>query len=266
MNRIDACFIDLRERDAKALMPFVTAGDGGLEVTRRVIPALERGGASVCEVGIPFSDPIADGPVIQASMKRALDGGVTLSDIFEAIASVRAQVGLGLVAMVSYSIVYRHGLKPFVRDARQAGFDGLICPDLPLDEAQAACAAAADAGLVLSMLVAPTTEPGRAREIAQACTGFVYVVSRGGITGERSALPPELPTRLAALREATPTPLAVGFGVSTPGQVRSVVAAADAAIVGSAMVRHLHEQAQAGEDPAAEAERFTRVLAAGLTG
>lgn len=266
MNRIDAIFSDLRGRSAKALMPFITAGDGGLETTARILPALERGGAAVCEVGIPFSDPIADGPVIQASMTRALDAGTRLSGVFEAVASVRGQVSLGLVAMVSYSIVYRYGLDPFLRDAAQAGFDGLIFPDLPLDEARPAIDAAAAQGLVLSMLVSPTTPADRARRIAQGCSGFVYVVARGGTTGERSALPPDLPDRLRALREATPAPLAVGFGVSTPGQVASVASVADAAIVGSAMVRRLHEAAERGGDPASEAERFTLELATGLSG
>lgn len=265
MNRIDELFTDLRGRNAKALMPFITAGDGGLDTTARIIPALERGGASVCEIGIPFSDPIADGPVIQASMSRALDAGTRLSGIFETVAAVRPATKLALVAMVSYSIVYRHGLDAFVRDAGQAGFDGLIFPDLPLGEAQPARDAAGAAGLSLSMLVSPTTPTDRARQIAQACTGFVYVVSRGGITGESSALPPELPGRLGSLRDATNTPLAVGFGVSNPEHVRSVVSVADAAIVGSAMVRRLHDAAEQGGDPAEEAERFTRELASGLT-
>ncbi len=266
MNRIDELFSDLRGRDAKALMPFVTAGDGGLDTTARVIPALERGGASVCEIGIPFSDPIADGPVIQASMTRALDAGTRLSGIFETIAALRPNTRLGLVAMVSYSIVYRNGLDAFVRDAGQAGFDGLIFPDLPIDEAQPARDAAGEAGLTLSMLVSPSTPADRARRIAQACTGFVYVVSRGGITGEGSTLPAGLPERLQTLRDATDTPLAVGFGVSSPEHVRSVVSVADAAIVGSAMVRRLHDAAEQGGDPADEAERFTRALASGLIG
>ncbi|XAL99716.1 tryptophan synthase subunit alpha [Phycisphaeraceae bacterium D3-23] len=266
MNRIDQIFGDLRASGAKALMPFITAGDGGLDTTARVIPALERGGASVCEVGIPFSDPIADGPVIQASMTRALDAGTRLAGVFETIAALRGSVSMGLVAMVSYSIVYRYGLDRFVKDAGQAGFDGLILPDLPIDEAAAARDAAGAGGLTLSMLIPPTTQIERARRIAEGCTGFVYVVSRGGITGERSALPEELPGRLRELRGVTDAPMAVGFGISTAPQVRSVVTVADAAIVGSAMVRRLHEQAQAGEDPAQAAEQMTRELAAGLVG
>lgn len=262
MSRIDQIFRDLSASNAKALMPFITAGDGGVDALGGVIPALERGGASICEIGIPFSDPIADGPVIQASMTRALDVGTTVEQVFSQIAKVRSQTGLGLVAMVSYSIVYRIGLKQFVADAAKAGFDGFIFPDLPLEESADARAAAAEAGLILSMLIAPTTPVQRAQAIAAASTGFAYVVSRRGITGESSALPPDLTDRLTKLREVTQTPMAVGFGISTPEQVRDVVAIADAAIVGSAMVRRLFDHPG---DLSGEAEYFTRELAAGLT-
>ena len=261
MNRIDRIFADLKGRGGKALMPFITAGDGGVDALPRVISALQRGGASICEIGIPFSDPIADGPVIQASMTRALDGGVTVQQVFEAVAQARPNTRMGLVAMVSYSIVYCIGLDAFVKQAADAGFDGFIFPDLPLEESQAARDAAADSGLILSMLIAPTTPIERAQQIAAASTGFAYIVSRRGITGESSALPPELPDRLARLREVTNAPMAVGFGISSPDQVRDVVTLADAVIVGSAMVRRLHEQ---GGDPAQVAEQFTRELAAGL--
>lgn len=261
MNRIDSIFKQLSSRGGKALMPFVTAGDGGVGVLRDMIPAMERGGASICEIGIPFSDPIADGPVIQASMTRALDAGVKVEQVFDAVAKARPNTEMGLVAMVSYSIVYRIGLAQFVQDAAKAGFDGFIFPDLPLEESQDARDAAADAGLILSMLIAPTTPIERAQKIAAASTGFAYVVSRGGITGESRSLPPDLPDRLAKLREVTEAPMSVGFGISTPEQVREVVAVADAAIVGSALVRRLHDNAA---DMPAEAEKFTRELAAGL--
>ena len=261
MNRIDQLFKDLSARGGKALMPFITAGDGGVESLADVIPALERGGASICEIGIPFSDPIADGPVIQASMTRALDQGIRVEQVFEQVAKLRDKTKLGLVAMVSYSIVYRIGLKAFVADAAKAGFDGFIFPDLPLEESADARAAAAEAGLILSMLIAPTTPIERAQQIAAASTGFVYVVSRRGITGESSALPPDLPDRLAKLRAASDAPMAVGFGISSADQVSSVVQIADAAIVGSAMVRRLHEHP---DDRAGQTEAMTRELASGL--
>lgn len=261
MNRIDSIFKTHASQGGKALMPFITAGDGGVEQLSQIIPALERGGASICEVGIPFSDPIADGPVIQASMTRALDAGIKVEEVFEQIASVRDKTELGLVAMVSYSIVYRIGLDAFVKQSAKAGFDGFIFPDLPLEESQPARDAAADAGLILSMLIAPTTPIERAQQIAAASTGFAYVVSRRGITGESSSLPTDLPVRLAKLREVTDIPMAVGFGISSPDQVRDVVAISDAAIVGSAMVRRMHEHP---DDPAGQAEAMTRELVAGL--
>ena len=241
MNRIDQIFRDLRQTGGKALMPFVTAGDPDLDATAAFLRGAGDGGASICEVGVPFSDPIADGPVIQASMSRALDRGLRVERVFDTIKELRDGTTLGLVAMVSYSIVHRMALGPFVERAKGAGFDGFIFPDLPLEESGPAREAAADAGLILSMLIAPTTPIDRARQIAAASSGFVYVVSRPGITGASSALPPELPDRLRQLREVTDVPLAVGFGVSSAQQVRQVVDIADAAIVGSAVVQRMND-------------------------
>lgn len=262
MNRIERIFSELRASGGKALMPFVTVGDPDVATTEALLPALERAGASVVELGLPFSDPIADGPTIQASMARALDRGVRVRDALEMVRRVRPSVELGLVAMCSYSIVHRYGLERFAGDAAGAGVDGLILPDLPLEEADAARDAASKAGLVLAMLVSPTTPMERAREIAAASTGFVYVLARSGLTGERSELPADLPERLAGLREATDLPLAVGFGISTPEQVRQVTRVAEAAIVGSAVVRRI--EAAGGGRVVAEVEAFVRELAGGL--
>ncbi len=239
MNRIDQIFADLRRDGRKALMPFVTAGDPDLGATAAFLRGAAARGASICEVGVPFSDPIADGPVIQASMSRALDAGLRVERVFETVAGLRGDTPLGLVAMVSYSIVHRMGLGSFVARAKDAGLDGFIFPDLPLEESGPARAAATEAGLILSLLIAPTTPIDRAEAIAAASTGFVYVVSRPGITGARSELPPELPERLRRLRGVTDVPLAVGFGVSSAEQVRRVVEVADAAIVGSAVVQRM---------------------------
>lgn len=265
MNRIDRIFHDRRRAGQRTLMPFVTAGDPDPASTEALLPALEQAGASVVELGIPFSDPIADGPVIEQSMTRALNRGTTLSDVLAMVRSVRAKVELGLVAMVSYSIVYRYGLERFVGDARAAGIDGLIFPDLPVDEAGPAQNAAAEAGLTLSLLIAPTTPIDRARAIAAASTGFVYVVARAGTTGQQAALPPELTDRLAELRAVTDLPLAVGFGISQPEHVRQVVREADAAIVGSALVRQLEQHQDADQASLVEAvSNLTRDLAGGL--
>jgi len=263
--RIDQVFAELRANGGRALMPFLTAGDPDLDTTARLLPALERAGASVCELGIPFSDPIADGPVIQASMTHALDQGVRLGRVFDMVADARGSLDMGLVAMVSYSIVYRRGVSAFCRDAAAAGFDGLIFPDLAVEESAEATAAAKDAGLALAMLIAPTTGTDRAAEIARASSGFVYVLARAGITGERDSLPPELPQRIEALRGVTDLPLCVGFGIGKAEQVRQVVEVADAAIVGSAVMRRVAERRDDGADAVVDAvERLVGDLATGL--
>jgi tryptophan synthase alpha chain len=265
MNRIDSIFQDLRADGGKALMPYITAGDPSVEATGGMLSAIQSAGASICELGIPFSDPIADGPVIQASMTYALDHGVTVGQVFEMVAGVRPSLSIGLVAMVSFSIVHRIGLKKFVSDAKDAGFDGFIFPDLPLEASGPAREAAARAGLILSMLIAPTTPDDRAERIARASTGFVYVVSRSGITGERAELPPQLPGRLRRLRGVTDLPITVGFGISTAQHVRQVVSVADAAIVGSGMMRRIAEARLDGGDRCVKmVEDFTRELASGL--
>jgi tryptophan synthase alpha chain len=265
MSRIPAIFDRLKAENRKALMPFLCAGDPSLELTEQLLPVLEQAGASVVELGVPFSDPIADGPTIQAAMSRALEAGLTVDRVLEMVRRVRPKVQLGLVAMVSYSIVHRRGLQRFVKEAVDAGIDGFIFPDMPWEEADTARQAAQQAGAILSMLIAPTTPDGRAEQIAKASSGFVYVVSRPGITGEQAALPEELPVRLGRLRGVTDLPLAVGFGISSPEQVRAVVRHADAAIVGSALVRRLHEQHQDQPDGVVRAgQAFVRELADGL--
>jgi tryptophan synthase alpha chain len=265
MNRIDGIFAGLRARRGKALMPFLTAGDPDLATTGKLLPAIEAAGASVCELGIPFSDPIADGPMIQASMSYALERGVKPAAILEMVSRGRAGLNMGLVAMVSYSVVYRLGPDAFLRDCKAAGIDGFIFPDLPVEESDAMREQIAKAGLILSFLIAPTTPGARAETIARACTGFVYVLSRAGITGERPELPRDLPGRITRLRNVTDLPIAVGFGVSSAEQVSQVVAVADAAIVGSAVMRRVAESRGRGSDAAAASVAgFVAELAGGL--
>ncbi len=265
MNRIDRLFQDLRAQQGKALMPYLTAGDPSVEATGDMLTAVQDAGASICELGIPFSDPIADGPVIQASMTYALDHGVQVGKVFDMVSQKRAGLDIGLVAMVSYSIVHRFGLGKFIGDAKDAGFDGFIFPDLPLEASGPAREASAKAGLILSMLIAPTTPDDRAEQIAKASTGFVYVVARSGITGEQSELPPELPTRIKRLQTVTDLPMTVGFGISSADHVRQVVSVSDAVIVGSGLMRRVAEARDRGEDQAVRAVKdFTEELASGL--
>jgi tryptophan synthase alpha chain len=263
VGRIDDIFTQLRSEGGKGLMPFVCAGYPNPGTTAAVLPALSRAGASIIEVGIPFSDPIADGSVIAAAMHKALEQGCTPISVFDSVSQARPQVDAGLVAMVSISIVQRPGPQKFAEYARNAGFDGLIVPDCPLEESDTLRKAAADNGLTLSFLIAPSTNPRRAEAIAKACTGFVYLLARSGITGERTEAP-QIEPRVTRLRQMTDLPIAVGFGISNPDQVRAVVAHADAAIVGSPLVRRMGDAAAGGADPISEATTFIRLLSEGL--
>ncbi len=260
MSRIDDIFSRRRDAGQTTLMPFVTAGYPSLEVTAATIVGLAEAGASIVELGIPFSDPIADGPVIAASMHEALLGGTTPARVFEMVRELRPKTELGLIAMVSDSIVSRMGSGRFVAEAGDAGIDGLIIPDIDLTAAAEVKAEADERDLSFSMLVAPTTAPGRAEELVELCSGFVYMLARVGITGERDAAP-EVADRVEELRRMTDLPIAVGFGVSKPEHVAAVTRYADAAIVGSALVRRMAE----AKDPAAEAWRFVGEMSAALT-
>lgn len=266
MNRIDRIFRDLRGRGARALMPFLTAGDPDVATTARFLDVLQEAGAAICELGIAFSDPIADGPIIQASMNHALTvAHAKVDDVLAMVAQRRARLDMGLVAMVSYSIVARRGSQRFLGECRQAGIDGLIVPDLPVEEADRVRELAGQAQLTCTLLIAPSTPIERAQKIAAACTGFVYVLARGGLTGERSALPADLTTRIGRLRDVTDLPIAVGFGISSPQQVRQVTTAADAAIVGSAFMRRVAEHRADPEAAVADVAAFGRELMGGLT-
>ncbi len=268
MNPIDSVFSQLRSAGRKAFMPFLTAGDPDVAGTVRLARALAGAGASLLELGFPYSDPIADGPVIQASYTRALDRGVKLDDMLacgrQAAAAPELAGGkVPLVAMTAYSLVLRRGAEAFLSGAAAAGFSGAIVPDLPLEEAADLAALAARRDFKLIQLVTPTTPRDRARAIARLSTGFLYCVSVTGITGTRDRLPDELLGQLAWLRRETDLPLCVGFGVSKPEHVRTLREVADGVIVGSAIVR-LVEQPRPLEETAAAVAGLARSLAAEL--
>jgi tryptophan synthase alpha chain len=239
MNSIDELFSKLRREKRKALMPFVTAGDPDLQFTAAVIQQMAGRGCHLFEVGIPYSDPIADGPVIQASYTRALAHKIKLADILDTLGEVTAKTPAPVVTMVSYAIVYRHGPEKYVDEARARGIAGLIVPDLPVEEsaALAKICAARDASLI--QLVTPTTPRDRAVRIAETSTGFLYYVSVAGITGERTKLPPELVDNVGWLRTQTELPICIGFGISAPEHVKLLAPVADGLIVGSAIVRRI---------------------------
>ncbi len=218
-------------------MPFITAGDPDLATTLELVKRLAKEGVDLIEVGFPYSDPIADGPVIQASYTRALGRKITVDAIFEAFRSLDKKNVPPLIPMVSYAIVMRRGVERFLTDAMNAGFSGLIVPDLPGDEATEMFGHVRRHGLDLIQLVAPGSSRERVRKVVASCSGFVYCLGVAGITGERQKVADELLSQLKWLREETALPLAVGFGVSQPEHVKTLRTSADGVIVGSAIVR-----------------------------
>lgn len=247
-NRIDDRLAALAATGKKGLLPYVTAGLPDLLTTERVLEALAAIGVTAVEVGFPYSDSLADGPTIQSSFTRVLDRGIRVREILDMVARFRKRHDLPLLGMLSYSIVHRIGPTTFLGLARDAGLDGLIVPDLSLEEAPRTAELVADVGLCLPMLVSPASTAERRQRIAATCTGFVYYMSVTGITGERDKLPPELVTNVHHLREASGKPVVVGFGIGTADQVRLVCSEADGAIIGSALVRRMMEAQDAGGD------------------
>jgi tryptophan synthase alpha chain len=246
-SRLAATFAALRARRERALVAYFTAGDPSLAMTRRLVGEAARRGADVIELGIPFSDPLADGPVIQRATQRALAAGVTLPRVLELVREMRGDVSVPLVFLTYYNPILAFGLKAFCRTAVEAGIDGVIVADVPPEEADPLRAEAGPAGLDVVHLVAPTSTPERMRKIARASEGFIYMVSLTGVTGERSALAPELAQQLRALRNITTKPICVGFGISTPEQAAEVGRAADGVIVGSAIVRLVEQYGSSAE-------------------
>jgi tryptophan synthase alpha chain len=227
-------------------MPFITAGDPDLDFTAELLRCLVARGASLCELGIPYSDPIADGPVIQASYTRSLGRKIKLAEILAMLARTTPELAAPVVTMVAYSIVYRRGLEKYVAEAKAAGVAGAIVPDLPIEEAGALADICRRQDFSLIQLITPTTPRDRALRIAERTTGFIYYVSVTGITGERTSLPPEIVENVAWLRQQTPLPVCIGFGISRPEHVRLLAPVADGLIVGSAIVRRI---AEAGQKP-----------------
>ena len=246
VKTIAGTFADLRSRGRIGLMPFIAAGFPDLETTTASLTAVADAGASLIEIGFPFSDPIADGPTIQEAFTYALGKKVKVADVFAAVAKARPTTDVPFVGMLSYSIVFRYGLDRFLADAKAAGFNGLILPDLPPPEAQKVCGTIRAAGLDTILLIAPTTTPERRKGIAELCSGFVYYLSISGITGERTALPADLEQNIRAIKGLTDKPVCVGFGINRPDHVKQLQGVADGAIVGSAFVRRMKQHEAEG--------------------
>lgn len=261
MSAIDELFRRLRKAGRPALVTFVPAGDPDLRFTEELLLRFSKLGVSLCELGIPYSDPIADGPVIQAAYTRALAKGITVDDVFRLVDQIAGRVSFPIAFMTSYAIVFRRGLEDFVRACAQKGVAGLIVPDLPVEEAGPLAEVCRAFDLSLIPLVTPTTPAERARRIAALASGFIYYVSVTGITGERDRLPDELVDKVTWLKSQTDLPICIGFGISRPEHVAALASVADGVIVGSAIVRRIAEaQTKPREVVLEETCQFVRSL------
>jgi tryptophan synthase alpha chain len=251
-GRIQSVF----ENGHKALIAYITAGDPTPEKTPELVFALERGGVDLVELGVPFSDPIADGPVIQRGAERALKAGTTVKKVLEIAGRVRAKSRIPLVLFTYLNPVLRYGLEALARDAKKAGIDGCLLTDLSVEEAVGYTGAMKSAGLDTVFLAAPTSTPARLKLVSEYSSGFVYLVSRTGVTGERSSISDSLAPLVKSMRGITKLPLAVGFGIATPEQAREVSKMADGVVVGSAFVRLIEQNG--------DIEVFARSLRQGM--
>jgi len=263
-TRISRLFERLRGQGRPALIGYLTAGDPSLERTPSLVAALERGGVDLIELGVPFSDPIADGPVIQRASERALRAGASLRRILALAAEIRRSTEMPLLLFSYLNPVLRYGLQAAARDAAAAGLDGFLLTDLSVEEAPGYVAPLRAHGLDTVFLAAPTSTPERLRLVAQHSSGFVYLVSRTGVTGERESLSAAIEPLVAAMRRITDLPLAVGFGISRPEQAAAVGRLADGVVVGSAFVRIIEqvgEQARLEQEIEAFARRLKQAIA-----
>jgi len=236
LNRIDDLFAKLRNNNRTALMPYLMAGYPDAETSQELLVAVAEAGADLVEFGIPYSDPLADGPTIQAAAEEALKGTINTDIVFDLVKKAREDTDIPIVIMTYYNTVYRYGLDRFAKNAAASGVDGVITPDLPPEEAGSWKESAAKHGLATVMLAAPTSTDERLKKVAEASEGFVYCVSLTGVTGARSNLPANLADFISRIRNVTDKPLAVGFGISRPEQARHISDIADGVIIGSALV------------------------------
>ncbi len=240
MTSVSQCFQSLRDRRHCAFIPFITAGDPDLETTAKALQVLDRSGADLIELGVPYSDPLADGPVIQAAATRALRKGVKLEDVLTIVQGVQGKIKAPIILFTYYNPIFYRGAEAFLQQIKQAGVEGLVVPDLPLEEAQTLLKPAAEMGIEVTLLVAPTSSIERIQAIATQSQGFIYLVSVTGVTGMRTQVATRVEDLLKTLRTATDKPIGVGFGISEPQQALQVKNwGADAVIVGSACVKRL---------------------------
>lgn len=259
MSRIEKTFQALRQNNQKALITFITAGDPDVKSTVQYIHALEKGGADIIELGVPFSDPLADGPVIQKSALRSLKSGTTLKKIIKMVCGVRKTCSVPIVLMSSYNPVFRYGEEGFVKDAINAGVDGVIIPDLPPEEAVSLNKLTRTNGLDMIFLLAPTSTKERIKIVSEMSSGFIYYVSLTGVTGMREKIAADLKKNVLKIKKESSKPIAIGFGISNPKQAAFTAGIADGIIVGSAIVKII-EESLSNEKASKQIYQFTRSL------
>jgi len=240
-GRIGKRFIELQRRKEKALVVYLTAGDPDLETTYRLIIELEKSGVDILEIGVPFSDPTADGPIIQAASRRALRGGATLSNILYMVKSLRKVSRIPVVLFGYYNPIYSYGNQAFAREAKQSGVDGILVVDLPPEESQELRQFTDREGLDFISLIAPTTDEDRIKKISKNATGFLYYISVTGVTGTATPRPGDIKKDVEKIRVLTPLPLVIGFGISTPRQAREIAFYGNGVVIGSAFVKMIEE-------------------------
>ncbi|MBP2073314.1 tryptophan synthase alpha chain [Thermoanaerobacterium butyriciformans] len=240
MNRIDKKFYELKQKGLKAMIPFITAGDPSLDVTVELVFKMEEGGADIIEIGIPYSDPLADGPIIQASSTRALKNGTKIDNIMDAVKKIRQKSEIPLVYLVYYNSIFKYGIERFVNEAKESGIDGLIIPDLPLEERKDIKEISEKYGIYLIPLVAPTSKE-RIKNICESGKGFVYCVSTKGVTGIRNSIETDIKEYMRIVSEYTNMPKAIGFGISGPDMAKRFAPYCDGIIVGSAIVKMIND-------------------------
>lgn len=246
MNRIDKRFKELKARKKKAFIPYVMAGDPSLNETKKVVMMLEECGADIIELGVPFTDPLADGPVIQRAADRAQKKGVTLKKVIALVKELRRKTDIPIILMTYYNPVFKYSDERFFSDAKKAGVDGVIIPDLPPDEADGLIKFARKSDIATIFLLAPTSTEERIKKVAGSSTGFIYYVSMTGITGSKLVLDSSIRRSIKNIHKITDKPVAVGFGVSNPAEAKVVAGIADGVIVGSAIVKKVQEGSEKG--------------------
>lgn len=243
MNRIEERFALLRREGQKGFIVYVGAGDPNLEITRKLALAFDKLGVDVLELGVPFSDPLADGPINQLAAQRGLESGTTPPKVLQTVAAIRKESQIPIMLYIYFNLIHRHGVERFIQDAARAGVDGLLVLDLPPEESDGYETLMRKAGLCNIYLVAPTTPEDRIELIVKRGAGFIYYVSREGVTGMQTKVADTIAEMTARIRVHTDLPIAVGFGISTPEQARAVAASAEAVVVGSAIVNRIAEHA-----------------------